>query len=97
MPVKTTEQGDSELFYVKIIRAFPNKRFLEVRSIPFTSRPSAYSACDQIQEDLDEDCDPSRAYVTDRDGMPIRAGLAARESARDFLNPPLRVPQRKRA
>lgn len=76
MPVKTNEKEDSGPFYVKIIRAFPNNRFLEVRSIPFTSRSLAYSTCDDIQEDLDEDCDPARAYVMDKDGMPIRAGLA---------------------
>lgn len=84
MPAKTKPE-DSELFLVKIIRAFPGNRFIETRSISFTSRAAAYTCCDDIQEDLDVDCDPARSYVVDKNGIPIRAGLARWESPRAFF------------
>lgn len=84
MPIKIHNQ-EPEIFLVKIIRAFPGNRFLETRSISFTSREAAYTCCDDIQYDLDGDCDPARSYVLDKTGMAIRAGLARSESPRAFF------------
>ena len=70
-------QNDTGHFGVITVTAFPGHRFLQTRRLDFTSRASAYSYCDHLQDQLDADCDPARAYVVDEIGMAIRVGRAA--------------------
>jgi hypothetical protein len=76
------DRGD---FGVIAVTAFPGGRFLQTIRVNFTSRSAAYAQCDRLQDDLDKDGDPARAYVVDRDGIPIRAGLPAHYPSNYFF------------
>jgi len=76
---------DDGRFGVIAVTAFPAGRWMETFRVNFTSRASAYEACDRLQDDLDRDGDPARAYVIDAEGIPIHAGRPAHLPANHFF------------
>jgi hypothetical protein len=80
------QQDDAGIFNVVTITCFPGRRYVETLRIRFTSRRTAYEQCDRLQDNMDSDGDPSRAYVVGRDNIPIRAGRAAHEPATNFFS-----------
>jgi hypothetical protein len=79
------QENDKGTFNVIAVTCFPGQRFVETLRIAFTSRRTAYEQCDRLQDNMDSDGDPSRAYVVGKDGVPIRAGRAAHLPANHYF------------
>jgi hypothetical protein len=82
----SAEPNDAGIFNVVAITCFPGQRFVETLRISFTSRRTAYEQCDRLQDNMDSDGDPSRAYVVGKDNVPIRAGRAAHLPANYYFS-----------
>lgn len=79
MPARKSDGNDDGFFGVIAITCFPGNpnRWVQTFRVNFLARSSAYEHCDKLQDQLDADGDPARAYVVDEEGLVIRAGRAA--------------------
>lgn len=91
MPVRKIQDKEDEFFGVIAITCFRNPdgshRFERTVGLNFLQRSTAYEQCDRLQDEIDEDGDPARAYVVDAEGMIIRAGRTAYLPSNYFLHP----------
>lgn len=91
MPVRKTQDPDEGFFAVIAVTCFRQKdgshKFAQTVRVDFLSRSTSYEYCDKLQDQIDEDGDPARAYVIDADGVPIRAGRCAWQKPNEFLHP----------
>ena len=60
-------------FYVRIVTTHKGGATSQTE-MRFTSMESAIETVDRLQADFDADAEPKRAYVLDRDWVPIAAG-----------------------
>ncbi len=67
------------------VRALGRGRFETVGRIRFNDKLGAVRTANQLQASFDEDCEPCRAYVVNKDGLPIIAGGAATCSSMESL------------
>ncbi len=87
------EEGVSELHLrnkpvphtVITVRALPGGQFETTGRIPFSDKQGAMRTANSLQQQFDEDCEPCRTYVLNKDGLPVAAGGAAVMSARQSL------------
>lgn len=91
MPVRKSQDQEDGFFGVIALTCFRNKdgskKYAQTIRVNFLQRSTAYEHCDRLQDQIDEDCDPARAYVVDADGIIIRAGRSAFLPANYFLQP----------
>jgi hypothetical protein len=91
MPVRKSQDKEDGFFAVIAVTCFRqkdgSKKFARTVRVDFLQRSTAYHYCDQLQDQIDADCDPARSYVIDADGMPIRAGRSAWLPSNYFLYP----------
>lgn len=91
MSVRKSQEKEDGFFSVIAITCFHRKggthKYAETIRVNFLQRSTAYEHCDKLQDQIDADCDPARAYVVDADGIIIRAGRAAYLQPNYFLHP----------
>jgi hypothetical protein len=75
--VNRMRRVDLNPYFVRIVTTQPGGTTTE-KDTGFASRESAIEACDQLQREIDEDCEARRVYVLDVDKVPIAAGSERR-------------------
>jgi len=93
MPAAKTNGEENGFFSVIAVTYFPGKGYHRTTQVNFLQRSSAYDWVDKLQDQIDSDGSPARAYVIDKDGVAIRAGRCASYRADYFFkkyDPPLR-------
>lgn len=97
MPARPTDSGEEGHFAVIAVTCFANRNYQKTIRVDFLQRSSAYAYCDKLQDEIDADGHPARAYVYDKDGVPIRAGRSAHAPADYFFarNEPAKVRRRQ--
>lgn len=91
MPVRKTQDKEDGFFGVIAITCFRHPdgshKFAQTIRFDFLQRSTAYEQCDKLQDEIDADGDPARAYVIDHEGIVIRAGRTAYLPPDYFLRP----------
>lgn len=83
--IPPTKDADEGFYSVIIVTCFKDKGYHRTRQVNFMQRFSAYECCDKFQDEIDAECAPARAYVIDKDGVPIRCGRTATANANWFF------------
>ena len=61
-------------YYVQVIRAQKGGVYQPFTPVRFDTIEGALQACNKLQADFDDDCEPCRVYVLDSIGVPLHAG-----------------------